>query len=158
MDGNMGENQSMECKTLQDTIQFAQACAKQAENGDVFMLHGPLGAGKTEFSRAFIRHLTGNDDLEVPSPTFTLVQTYETNKAPIWHFDLYRLEDPQEIYEIGWEEALSDGILLIEWPERLGTLMPAVRKEIIITPTSDESRKIELIHHQEAKPKDKINV
>ena len=145
----MDQNPSIECKNLDDTIRFAQACADNATNGDIFTLQGPLGAGKTKFSRAFIRHLAGNNDLEVPSPTFTLVQTYETDKAPIWHFDLYRLEDAQEIYELGWEEALSDSILLIEWPERLGALMPPVRKEIIITPTDDESRKIELIHHKQ---------
>ncbi len=129
-----------------DTARFAVQCAEAAEYGDIFTLKGPLGAGKSVFCRAFIHHLSGND-IDVPSPTFTLVQTYETDKAPIWHFDLYRIEDPEEIYEIGWEEALSEGILLIEWPERLGHLLPPKRKEIIFEPLNGESRNIQMISH-----------
>lgn len=129
-----------------DTIAFAQNCAAKAQNGDIFTLQGPLGAGKSVFCRAFIHSLAG-EDIEVPSPTFTLVQTYDTNKAPIWHFDLYRIEDSEEIYEIGWEEALSNGILLIEWPERLGALLPTRRKEIIFNAQESQSRHIQLINH-----------
>ena len=99
----------------EDTIAFAQTYARESVNGDVFTLQGPLGAGKSVFCRAFIQELAGKT-LDVPSPTFTLLQNYDTSKGTIWHFDLYRIENPQEIYEIGWEEALSDGILLIEWP------------------------------------------
>jgi len=128
------------------TIAFAQQCANEAQKGDVFTLSGPLGAGKSVFCRAFIQYLAGYET-NVPSPTFTLVQTYETNKQPIWHFDLYRIEDPSEIYEIGWEEALSEGILLVEWPERLGTLIPANKKGITFEINRDDSRNIKLTQH-----------
>jgi len=136
-------------KSESDTIDFAHSCALQAKTGDVFTLQGPLGAGKSVFCRAFIQQLMGNA-VEVPSPTFTLVQTYSAPKVEIWHFDLYRIEDPEEIYEIGWEEALSDGVLLIEWPERLGSLLPKIRKEIIFDQVNGESRHIHLIDHQES--------
>lgn len=129
--------------SLKDTQSFAMQCAESAQNGDVITLEGPMGAGKTAFARHFIQHLVG-EEIDVPSPTFTLVQTYETSKGTIWHFDLYRLEDADEIYEIGWEEAISDGILLIEWPERLGNLLPWQRKEIKITAESDIKRLITL--------------
>ena len=94
-------------------------------------LKGELGAGKTSFARAFIRARGGDDD-EVPSPTFTLVQIYELPGATIWHFDLYRLRDPEEAWELGIEDAFRDGISLIEWPERLGALLPARRLEIAL--------------------------
>ena len=142
----------MEAQTLitssseSDTTAFAARCAKDAQNGDIFTLSGPLGAGKSVFCRSFIQNLS-DSETDVPSPTFTLVQTYETPKGTIWHFDLYRIEDAEEIYEIGWEEALSEGILLIEWPERLENHMPDTRKEIIFENISGESRNIRLIHH-----------
>lgn len=142
--------QTIESGNEAETIAFAQECAANAQNGDIFTLSGPLGAGKSVFCRAFIQYLTGHETT-VPSPTFTLVQTYDTTKAPIWHFDLYRIEDPEEIYEIGWEEALSDGILLIEWPERLGSFLPDCTKEIIFEVLDSESRKIQLTHHERSK-------
>lgn len=134
---------SIKAFSEEETKNFAKKCAKAAKTGDIFLLKGPLGAGKSVFARAFIQHLAGAD-IDVPSPTFTLVQTYDTPKTSIWHFDLYRLETPEEIYELGWEEAIIDNILLIEWPERLGSLQPAHYKEIIIEPIDGESRKITL--------------
>lgn len=107
-----------------ETIEAARAFAATLRPRDIVLLNGTLGMGKSVFSRAVIRALTGDETLEVPSPTFTLVQTYDTPEADIWHFDLYRLKDPEELYEIGWEEALGSAILLIEWPERLGYLTP----------------------------------
>lgn len=130
-----------------DTIAFAQECARKSISGDIFTLQGALGAGKSVFCRAFIQELAG-ESIDVPSPTFTLVQNYDTPKGTIWHFDLYRLEEAEEIYEIGWEEALSDGIILVEWPERLGNLLPEIRKEIIFEPRSTESRNIQLTDHK----------
>jgi tRNA threonylcarbamoyladenosine biosynthesis protein TsaE len=90
--------------------------------GDVIGLAGPLGAGKTTLARAAIARLTGMS--EAPSPTFGLVETYETPAFTLWHFDLYRLEKAEEIWELGFEDALDGGVLLIEWPERIASLLP----------------------------------
>ena len=136
-------NTQIIAKTEADTALFAQNIAAQACKGDIFCLHGDLGAGKTSFSRAFIQSLTGQST-EVPSPTFTLVQTYEVASFSIWHFDLYRLEDPEEMYELGWEEALQDNVLLVEWPEKAGSLMPESAHHIFITINSDETRTIKI--------------
>ena len=126
---------------------FARILADLAKPRDVILLYGDLGMGKTVFSRAFVQSLTSPDE-DVPSPTFTLVQLYDTEKGTIWHFDLYRLKQPDEVYELGFEEALSDGISLIEWPERAERLYPRNRLEIRITAgdTPDE-RRIALIPH-----------
>ncbi|MDD3020872.1 MAG: tRNA (adenosine(37)-N6)-threonylcarbamoyltransferase complex ATPase subunit type 1 TsaE [Alphaproteobacteria bacterium] len=102
-----------------DTIRIATDFARNLTRGDVVLLDGDLGAGKSVFARAVIRSLVQDSELDVPSPTFTLVQTYDSKAGEIYHFDLYRLKDPEEIFELGWEEALS-GIVLVEWPERLG--------------------------------------
>jgi len=103
------------------TTRLAARIATVAERGDVLALEGPLGAGKTVFARGFIRALTGADE-EVPSPTFTLVQIYDCAAGPVYHFDLYRIEAPDELYELGIEEAFAEGIALIEWPERARAL------------------------------------
>jgi len=115
------------------TAALAAVLAARAVPGDVLALFGDLGAGKTAFARAFINalsHPEAHRPEEVPSPTFTLVQVYERAPAPVWHFDLYRLERPEDAYELGLEEALGQAILLIEWPERLGPLLPAARLEV----------------------------
>lgn len=130
-------------QTIKVAQSIATACA--SNSGKIFCLSGPMGAGKSVFARAFIRHLMNEPNLEVPSPTFTLVQTYDAPNQQIWHFDLYRLEDPDEIYEIGWEEAIdntSNNILLIEWPEKLGVLAPSCYTEITIKPIDDVNRDI----------------
>lgn len=105
--------------TLQETQQIAQQLAQCSVPKDVIMLQGDLGAGKTEFARAFIRELT-HPEMIVPSPTFTLVEIYEGTPGDIWHFDLYRLKSSTEIWDLGIEEAFARGIILLEWPERLG--------------------------------------
>jgi tRNA threonylcarbamoyladenosine biosynthesis protein TsaE len=110
------------------THALAGRLAAEARLGDVIALAGELGAGKTSFARAFVRALGVAE--EVPSPTFTLVQTYDTSRGTVWHFDLYRLARPDDAYELGLEEALGDGITLIEWPERLGSLLPRERLDI----------------------------
>jgi tRNA threonylcarbamoyladenosine biosynthesis protein TsaE len=115
------------------TAALAVRLAARAARGDVIALAGPLGSGKTSFARAFIRARCGSTQ-EVPSPTFTLVQVYDDGRddggPPIWHFDLFRLAAPEEAWELGIEDAFADGISLIEWPERLGALLPAERLEI----------------------------
>lgn len=98
--------------------------AQRLRPRDVVALKGELGAGKTTLARSILRSAAADPYLEVPSPTFTLVEVYATPRGNFWHFDLYRLETPEQVFELGWEDALADGIVLIEWPERLGALMP----------------------------------
>lgn len=101
------------------TTRLGVALAQFVAPGEALLLNGDLGMGKSTLARGLIRALTRPDE-DVPSPTFTIVQFYEGN-PPVAHFDLYRLEDPEEIEEIGLYEALDHGAVLIEWPERLGT-------------------------------------
>ena len=112
-----------------DTAWLAAALAPVLETGDVLCLHGDLGAGKTAFTRALIRSL-GRGDEDVPSPTFTLVQTYDLPALTLWHFDLYRLETPEEVLELGLEEACAEGVAVLEWPDRLGPYLPPERLDI----------------------------
>ena len=112
------------------TRRLAAAVAAVARAGDVIALSGPLGAGKTSFARGFVDALGATE--EVPSPTFTLVQTYALAPAAVWHFDLYRLERPTDAYELGIEDAFDSGISLIEWPARLGALLPADRLDVAL--------------------------
>lgn len=114
------------------TVALAARVAGVAARGDVIALSGPLGAGKTVFARAFIRARGGTG--EVPSPTFTLVQTYELADAAVWHFDCYRLRRAEEAWELGIEDAFRDGISLIEWPERIESLLPADRLRVELSP------------------------
>ena len=115
------------------TAALGARLAASARPRDILLLHGDLGMGKTALARGFVTALAPETE-EVPSPTFTLVQTYESARGPIWHFDLYRLKDPEEIWELGFEDALVDGILLIEWPDRLGSLAPRDRLEVTLAP------------------------
>lgn len=114
------------------TIRLGQTLAALALPGDVIALWGTLGAGKSTLARAFVRALTSADE-EVPSPTFTLVQTYDGDSGEIWHFDLYRLEKPEDAFELGIEDAFADGISLVEWPERLGDLIPRDRLDLTLS-------------------------
>lgn len=105
------------------TTKLARQIAPVLQPGDALLLEGPIGAGKTAFARAIIRALLGPAE-DVPSPTFTLVQTYDAAVAEIWHCDLYRLTHPDEVMELGLDQALTDAICLIEWPDRLGQDTP----------------------------------
>jgi tRNA threonylcarbamoyladenosine biosynthesis protein TsaE len=122
------------------TARLGAAIAQVLRIGEAVCLSGPLGAGKSTLARALIRALTTRDE-EVPSPTFTLVQFYEGAKEgsglKIAHFDLYRLTDPDEAYEIGLDEALEDGAAVIEWPERLAGRLPADRLDVEIALIGD---------------------
>lgn len=100
-----------------ETVAAGAALAKVVRAGDVIALSGPLGVGKTALARGFIAAL-GHDG-EVPSPTFAIVQPYEDLDPPVWHVDLYRIEDASEIDELGIDAA-ADAVLLVEWPERAG--------------------------------------
>lgn len=106
---------------LTDFENLARVIGPQLRTGDVVYLKGDLGSGKTTFARALIQGLMGRHTA-VPSPTFTLVQTYEAPHIDIVHYDLYRLETVDDCLELGFDEALSSGALLIEWPERLGRI------------------------------------
>ncbi|MCW8915121.1 MAG: tRNA (adenosine(37)-N6)-threonylcarbamoyltransferase complex ATPase subunit type 1 TsaE [Magnetovibrio sp.] len=144
---NANETVTIELAGLKATRDLAQCLARVAKPGDVIALSGDLGAGKTTFARDFIRALTDPDE-DVPSPTFTLVQTYEGDSGEIWHFDLYRLEHPEEVFELGIEDALVDGISLIEWPDHMGAYIPRDRLEVRLTITKGKNhRQAELISH-----------
>ena len=129
------------------TARLGQAVARLLRSGEAVCLSGPLGAGKSTLARALVRALTTPDE-EVPSPTFTLVQFYEGPQLKIAHFDLYRLTDPHEAYEIGLEEALDEGAAVIEWPERLAGHLPADRLDIeIALGDTAETRQVRLARH-----------
>jgi tRNA threonylcarbamoyladenosine biosynthesis protein TsaE len=129
------------------TVALGETLAGLARPGDVICLHGTLGTGKSTLARAFVRALTDPDE-EVPSPTFTLVQTYETEIGDIWHFDLYRLDKPADAFELGIEEAFAEGICLIEWPDRLGRLMPRGRLDVELSAGASEgARRAVLTSH-----------
>jgi tRNA threonylcarbamoyl adenosine modification protein YjeE len=100
---------------------LAGAIARLARIGDVIALSGDIGAGKTVFARGFVRALSAADE-EVPSPTFTLLQTYDCQPGPVHHYDFYRLDSARDAYEIGIEESFAEAITLIEWPERIPVL------------------------------------
>jgi tRNA threonylcarbamoyladenosine biosynthesis protein TsaE len=110
---------------------LGEAVARILRPGDAVCLWGELGTGKSTLARALIRALTTAEE-EVPSPTFTLVQTYEAIAFPIAHFDLYRLADAEEAFELGIDEALDEGAVVIEWPERLSGRLPQNRLDIEI--------------------------
>ena len=109
-------------RSEKETAEIAARLAKQLKSGDIVALYGTLGAGKTAFCRGFIQSLL--PETEVPSPTFTLLQTYDTPSFPVYHFDMYRLKSPEEAYEIGIEDAFAEGVSLIEWPEKIGSVLP----------------------------------
>ncbi len=133
------------------TAALAARVSARAQRGDVFALSGPLGSGKTVFARAFINARTRTPE-EVPSPTFTLVQGYEfpngEGAIPVYHFDLFRIEDALETAELGMDDAFAEGISLIEWPDRLGVRLPADRLEVFLDQgPSPDSRLASLAGH-----------
>ncbi|MDD4556040.1 MAG: tRNA (adenosine(37)-N6)-threonylcarbamoyltransferase complex ATPase subunit type 1 TsaE [Alphaproteobacteria bacterium] len=138
----MEYKQTFICQNEQETIKFGKKLARFARKGDVFLLFGTLGMGKTTLSRAFIQELT--EAREVPSPTFTLLQTYETPDFDVYHFDLYRIKSAEEIFEIGVEEAMYEGVSLIEWPEKMEGYQPRSAFRVTIRPEGENGRQIEI--------------
>jgi tRNA threonylcarbamoyladenosine biosynthesis protein TsaE len=129
---------TLDLPDIEDTARIARRLAPMLKNGDVIALFGDLGAGKTAFARFLIQALGVED--EVPSPTFTLVQTYDVEGRDfeaVWHFDLYRIDDPDDLDELGMDEAFDTGVTLIEWPERMGRRLPADRLSITLSLVED---------------------
>jgi tRNA threonylcarbamoyladenosine biosynthesis protein TsaE len=122
------------------TERLGAALAGRLRPRDVVALQGGLGVGKTTLARAILRAASGDPGLIVPSPTFTLVEIYDTPMGVFWHFDLYRLEEPEQVFELGWEEARADGVALVEWAERLGALLPRERLTVTLALEGDGRR------------------
>jgi tRNA threonylcarbamoyladenosine biosynthesis protein TsaE len=133
-----------------ETATFAATLGLRLLPGDVILLDGPVGAGKTHLARALIRAILLVDE-DVPSPTFTLVQTYDTQNGTLWHSDLYRLTSTFEIEELGLVDAFEDAICLIEWPDHLGTLAPKTALHLTLANTADTNARI--LHAQWSDPK-----
>jgi tRNA threonylcarbamoyladenosine biosynthesis protein TsaE len=118
------------------TDQLAVWLAPRLRAGDAVMLRGPLGAGKSHFARALIRARLGRME-DVPSPSFTLVQVYDTRDPEIWHADLYRLSHPDDVLELGLVDAFAIAICLVEWPDRLGPMIPADALHLTLSAQGD---------------------
>lgn len=132
---------TLDLPDIDTTARVARRLAPLLRRGDVIALFGDLGAGKTAFARFLIQALGVED--EVPSPTFTLVQTYDVadrDYDAISHFDLYRIDDPDDVPELGMDEAFDTGVTLIEWPERMGTALPEDRLSIQLSLVEDRRR------------------
>jgi tRNA threonylcarbamoyl adenosine modification protein YjeE len=127
---------------LAATEHLGRVLAEELRSGDLVTLSGGLGSGKTTLARTIIRALADDAALEVPSPTFTLMQTYDTVRGPVVHADLYRIGGPGELTELGWEEAAEQAILLVEWPERAGGALGTSRLDVALAlvPGAPEAR------------------
>lgn len=125
------------------TGRLAERLGVRLHPGDTLLFEGPIGAGKTHFCRHLIRALLEHDE-DIPSPTFTLVQSYDSPAGEIWHADLYRLGDVSELVELGLDEAFETAICLVEWPDRLGALTPPSALTISLAPDAmlEDTRRI----------------
>ncbi|MEO0823262.1 MAG: tRNA (adenosine(37)-N6)-threonylcarbamoyltransferase complex ATPase subunit type 1 TsaE [Pseudomonadota bacterium] len=124
-----------------ETERLGRALARSLRTGDLVALSGGLGAGKSALARAVIRARLGRPDAEVPSPSYTLVNVYETPAGALWHADLYRLGDPSECDELGLDEGFASAVTLLEWPERLGGALPGRRLDIALAVAGEEDRR-----------------
>ncbi len=132
----------MHLDSLADTERLAARLASALRPGDALLLEGPLGAGKSALARAVLRRLVCDPALEVPSPSFTLVQSYDLPDGnAAHHYDLYRLSGPADLRELGWDEA-REGIVLVEWPDRLGGLRPDDAIDVVLAPGRGEEQRV----------------
>jgi tRNA threonylcarbamoyladenosine biosynthesis protein TsaE len=130
---------NIELPDLHATETLARQLAATLRPGDAVLLEGPLGAGKTTLARAMLRALCNDPALEVPSPSYTLVQSYDAPDFTVHHFDLWRLAGPEAVIELGWDEARA-GVVLVEWPDRLGWLAPADALRVTLSLGHGETR------------------
>src|SRR5476651_2031739 len=112
---------------------FMRDLATVLEPGDLVTLSGDLGAGKTTLARALIRHLASDQTIAVPSPTFTLMQTYDLPRFPLVHADLFRLDGPGELTELGFDDLPKEAVVLLEWPDRAAGVLPPDRLDVAFT-------------------------
>jgi len=132
--------------TREDTQALGRSLAKTLRAGDVILLSGRMGAGKSEFARGVARGL--GIESAVPSPSFTILNVYDEGTLPLYHFDWYRIGDESELTDMGLEEYIGgDGVCLIEWHERAEDLLPETALEVLLSPQEDASRLISLIPH-----------
>ena len=121
----------IESFSAEDTFAYGRKCGQEAKAGQVFCLYGDLGVGKTVFTQGFAEGLGITEP--VSSPTFTIVQVYEEGRLPFYHFDVYRIADPEEMYEVGFDDYIEgDGFCFIEWANLIDDLLPEERTEITI--------------------------
>ena len=138
------KNITISLASVEATNRLATALAPQLRLGDIVLLSGPIGSGKTHFARALIQTLLRVFE-DVPSPSFTLVQTYQGKNFDLWHADLYRLSVPDEVIELGLLDAFDQAVTLIEWPDRLGSLQPVSALSITLCQgDEDQSRLADL--------------
>ena len=132
---------------VEDTIKLGEKIAHLAKKNEIICLKGDLGTGKTTLARSFIKYLTNSN--KVLSPTFPLLLTYEYEDNIIWHYDMYRLKQPGDVWNLSLEDALNNGTIIIEWPEIIEYLLPERRIEIVIKDLSNNARSAEINANQD---------
>ncbi len=146
---------SLTLQSPDETADFAASLSRGLMPGDVVLLSGDVGAGKTHLARSLIQTLTGTAE-DVPSPTFTLVQTYDSPRGEIWHADLYRLTSVYEVEELGLIDAFETAICLVEWPDRLGALAPENALSILLEHQSADNTRAMMLFWKNARWDDRL--
>lgn len=135
------------------TARLAVRLAAHLDAGDVVLVEGPIGAGKSHFCRSLIQHRLAAEGRteDVPSPTYTLVQVYALDGLEIWHADLYRLTTPDEVFELGLDDAFDHAVCLVEWPDRLGPAAPEVALTLRLVPGADPDSRMAVLSARAAR-------